>query len=301
MSLSSLSHRLGRNGNLAAVALLTVVINAAALAVSLNDSSAQTPASPPANTIGSPEEGAAPPPPPPQDVRQDLGSGVMANWTRQCVEVSASATGRGVDSTYLVVEQAARGDAEQRILAAIEPLGITAQLRISDLLGDSSLNLRSRAERWAMPEVRYLSSGRVEIEGELCLQALMKPWSLSVARAMPAAGQQPSYTGVVVDARSIGLGCAFAPQIIGESGKVLYDGTLWTDAATNQVPVVYVPGPEHPAFARVGSNPLWVKASDSEGPDAILDANDTIAFTTAMREARVLGQGKMVFMVSGCR
>ena len=300
MSLSSPDHPPRRNKNIKAMASLALAFGAASCAIPLAESSAQTPNSStiPLNSAPAIQ---APMPPLPQDIRQDLGIGVVANWTRQCIEVSASATGRGVDSSYLVVEQTARDDAEQRLLAAIEPIQISSGLRFSNLLTESSMNLRSRAERWAMPEVRYLSSGRVEIRGELCLQSLMKPWSFSVARVMPTEGQQPRYTGIVVDARSVRVGCAFAPQIVADSGKVLYDGSLWKEAATHEVPVVYVPGPEHPAYARVGTDPLWVKASSSEGPNVVLDPNNAITFMTAMREAKVLGLGKMVFMVAGCR
>jgi hypothetical protein len=233
-----------------------------------------------------------------EDLRQDVGGGAHINWTRMRLEVTASADRNGVE-TLSSVEEKARRNAEPKLLVAARAVMVNHEVAYTDLEAQSALQsvLQARLQRWSVPEVRYHHLGRVDLSGELSLQELLKPWTISVAQEPPGGAPQPKYTGVVVDARRTGLDPVFAPRILSDAGKVLYGGTLWEEEAITQVPAVYIPSHEHPAIARAGADPLWVRAERARGYDMQLTPDDSIAFHTALREARLLGQGKLVVIV----
>ncbi len=238
---------------------------------------------------------------PPAEVREVLSSGVVVNWTTLRLEVTRRARGSGVSSSRKAVEQEVRRQVGPGILSGAQSVQVTPDLAWEDIEGDAKLGaaLKSRTERWGVSESRYYASGAVELVGGLSLQELLKPWTLSVAHEPPAeAGQQPPYTGVIVDARGTGATFAFAPQIASDTGEVLYDGFLWEEEAIDRAPVVYVTDAADPLVAgRVGAEPLSVKAGSASGSRLNLVHEDAVQFKTAMQRARVMGEGKLVVVV----
>jgi hypothetical protein len=239
--------------------------------------------------------------PAPADVRQRLSDGVAINWTTLELEVTERAQGYGVSKKWSAIEQQARQLVGPGILSGARSIPVTPELGYDDLEQDPKLGepLRSRTERWGVSEARYYSSGAVELVGVLSLRDLLKPWTLAVAKEPPPpGGEQPPYTGVVVDARGTGFQPAFAPQIVSDTGEVLYDGFLWEEEAIDRAPVLYVADPTHPLVAdRVGAEPLSVKAGSATGSRAHLVHEDAVRFKTAMQRARVMGEGKVVVVV----
>jgi hypothetical protein len=240
-------------------------------------------------------EEAAPTP----DVRVAVRGDAVVNWTRLVLEVTASARGFGVESSQAVVEQEARRAVGPRMLAGARAIQVTTDDTVGDLESDARFGTAfgARIERWSVTEARYYSSGKVELLGELSLQDLLKPWTLSVALPPPVGEGDSRITGVILDARGSGLVPAFSPRIKSADGDVLYDGTLWLDEAVGTTPVVFVSDESHPSAARAGKDPLRLRADASEGSDAWLTQEDSLRFQAELKDSRVLGRGTLVVLV----
>ncbi len=237
--------------------------------------------------------------PGPQDIRVPIESGAVIDWTDMVVEVSSSAQPSGVDSSRKVVETTARRPMGDKIARSADRVRVNHELVVSELRVDPSLGqaVTARATRWSVTEARYFASGRIELVAQLPLSELLRPWTLSVATEPPEVARQPRYTGVVLDARGTGAEPAFSPRILNSSEAELYSGHVWRGDATSAVPVIYVPDPAHPASARAGDSPLFVKAERASGCDLVLDRESSIAFKTGLQGSHALGKGTIVVVI----
>lgn len=234
----------------------------------------------------------------PPPVVTEVGTGLELDWTKLVLRARASSGGHGMEDTR-AVEDLARRELQVGMEQGAARVPLAGEVVLGTVLeeGEVGRALTSRISRWEVTEAIYYASGRVELTAELSLQELLKPWSLSRSRAAVSEEQEPRYTGVVVDARGSGAVPAWAPQILAADGDILYDGSLWEEPAVTRSPVAYVTDPAHPASARAGATPMFVRADAASGPDLVLTADDTVRFRTAMAGARVLGEGTVVVVL----
>lgn len=248
---------------------------------------------------------APPPPPKPHDVRVDVGGGVTVDWTNHLLAVTASASGGGVGGDRRTVEQNARFEAGPRLLGAMSSLEVDGMRRLSDLEADPALSsaIKARKDRWGVTETRYFSSGKVEIDAVASVQELLKPWTLSRARAAPdwvAAGVDESKlpTGLSVDARGLGAAPVFAPSLVDPSGTILFDGSLWQTDASTRAPVTWVAGADHPSVPRiVGDRPLSVRAIEARPGTLVVSAADAERIRKEVLDKRPIGSGAVVVVL----
>ena len=235
----------------------------------------------------------------PLDIREDIGDGAMVNWTTLTLEVSNSGQGRGVGATRKVVEAGARSGLGEQVRYAVGGVRVTAEVDVNDLLRDETFGetIHSRAGRWAVGEARYYASGRIEVVAELPLLDLLKPYSLSTVQPKPDTFRQPNISGILIDARDTDATPMWSPRVMTESDQVLWDGTLWSDIAVTEGPVIWVSDPAHPAATRVGSNPLIVQAQSSSGDDIVLTHEDGVRFRTTLQGSEIVRNGVMVIVV----
>lgn len=232
----------------------------------------------------------------PQPVVTDAGPSLEFDWTRMVLRATASAGTHGTESTR-AVEELARRSLQVGIEQGVSRIPVTSGLSFDSLLsGPLGDALRSRLHRWEVTEAVYFASGKVRLTAELSLQDLLKPWTLSRI-AEPGPAMASTVTGLVVDARGSGARPAYAPTLWSHDGEVLYDGLLWEEEAVSKAPVVYVGDPAHPAAARAGETPLFVRAREARGPDLVLDAAETARFREQLQGARVLGEGTVVVVI----
>jgi len=115
--------------------------------------------------------------------------------------------------------------------------------------------------------------------------------------AAPAPGD--SYTGLLVDARGLGLRPALAPRLLDEQGKELYASEVLDRNQAVQAGVAgyakdLVAGSRQP---RVTDNPLVVKAvraTGSKATDIVLGADSVKAIQQSEPAAHFLQQGRVV-------
>ncbi len=232
----------------------------------------------------------------PPDLRENLGRGVSVNWTTLTLEVTRDGHGRGVGATRKAIEHDARDGLRQSVRVGADNVRVTSGIAVEDLLQDEVLSeaVSSRVSRWVVGEARYYNSGRIELVAELTLLDLLKPWNLANATPRPAEPRVPDLTGVVVDARGTGVTPAWAPRILSDGERLLWDGTVWDDVALGVAPVVWVADPSHPAVATAGDRPLVVRAERATGADLFLDPLDAARFRTAVADSELLREGTVV-------
>lgn len=235
------------------------------------------------------------------DVREDLGGGVVVNWTRLVLEVTGEARGYGVGANRRAVEQEARRLVGPGMLTGSAVVRVTGASTFADLEKDATIGdaLRSRVERWSVAEVRYYASGSVSLSGELSLQELLKPWALSVAKPLPAEppGDNEA-TGMIIDARGVKFQPVYAPHVVAADGRVLYDGVLWDEHAMVESPAVYLTDPNNPAIGRAGDRAIRVTAIDVKEGDLVVDDADAARIAEVAPSTFALRRGTVAILLA---
>jgi len=232
------------------------------------------------------------------DVVREVASGVEVNWTD--LTMTASGVGRtGGTEGRRAIEQLARREVEASMRQGSGRIPVTSDRSLGDLSDETEFAdaLNARVSRWVVTEARYYASGKVELDAQLSLQDLLKPYTLRSAVPAPEPVGQSVYTGLLIDARGRRTQPAWAPQILDRAGDVLYAGGLWDEYAVSASPAVYVSDPAHPAARRAGEQPFVVSAESTRGPDLILGDADAKRFRSTMTDAGVLGEGTGVVVV----
>ncbi len=232
-----------------------------------------------------------------QPVTEPLGSGVVVDWSALEIRVSASAEGVPVGSTR-AVEELARREADEALHAAARGVRVDCATQLGDWLERADLGpaVDARLSRWTITTSNYDLAGDVELAGELSLLELFKPITLSRAVAAPV-GLDPSYTGVIVDARTSSARPHWFPRVVGEDGEVLFDGNVIDSLALDVAPAVWVRDANDPAAARAGARPMILRAPRSSGCTLTLGPEDTVRFRTALSSAPLLRRGALVVVV----
>lgn len=130
--------------------------------------------------------------------------------------------------------------------------------------------------------------------------------------APPVAVQAPTpapalpYTGIIIDARTVGVKPALYPQIFDADGYLLYGPTVAnTQSAEYTTLVAYSRSIESAkVMPRVGDNPLQltatnsVKASNGETTDIILNSTASKAFRDAAAASDILAKQAIVIIIN---
>jgi hypothetical protein len=227
------------------------------------------------------------------------------DWTSLRLLASAE----GVPSSGVMVNlESLEGDARQRLgprmLAMARKVRVSAELTAADLL-DAKDAVADRIDDnlmlWEVFEVRYFTSGGVEMEGALPLQSWLRPALVSLAKGKDRTGPATAPTsGLIVDARGLDVSPALSPRLRSGAGTELYSLAMMTVlAASQRTPVVYVTDPADAAAGkRAGTQPLFVRAIGvSADTDLVLSDADTAALTQAAADAPFLLQGNVVVVV----
>ncbi|HEY9898481.1 MAG TPA: LPP20 family lipoprotein [Pantanalinema sp.] len=220
---------------------------------------------------------------------EQTAAGVTVDWTDGLIEV----TGMGVEpesgtraQKRLMAERAALTDAYRKLAEATDGLRVEADTTVKNFAAESDLvrtQLSSVIKGARILETRHLEDGSAEVRVSLDLYGKGR----SVARAVlkqpsPRKGKvtgtvdsliapaevRTDYTGVVVDARGLGLEPAMSPMILDEQGARLYLSSkvaVEPDAVVNKGLASYAGSiAEGQKLPRVGSNPLVIKAKRVE-------------------------------------
>lgn len=256
----------------------------------------------PLTALGQGKEAKAPPPAAAVESARPMGPGV--NWEGQVLR----ATGAGAPDlkaanpaqARLGAERAAKMDALRNLLEQARGIQLNAGRTVGDEM--SRDEVRGRVEGairgYKVVAKRYFSDSGVEVDVEVPLAvitaSLMTPAPDAVI-PLNAEGAQ-KYTGLVVDARGLGVKPVLAPRLLDGSGKALYGVAALSDEsrATSGVAAWFESLEAAKKASLVGEKPLVVKATGLKGSDLVLASEGVKALGEV--NTRFLAEGRVVIV-----
>lgn len=241
-----------------------------------------------------------------EPVVEELDGGKV-DWT--AMKLLASAEGErttGAMTDVEALEGSARSRLGPRMLDLAKQVRVTSEQDAGDLLdaGDAVADrLDANLAIWEVYEVRYYTSGGVEMDGALPIQPWLRPalTARAAGKDRPGGAAAAAITGLLVDARGVAVKPAVAPRILDPSGAAIYElSTLTVHAASQRGPVVWVRDPADPvAVRRAGEQPLIVRAAGvKDGCDLVLSAEDAAKVRDAASGAGFLLNGQVAVVVA---
>lgn len=212
------------------------------------------------------------------------------DWAAGLLQSSGQADGSGRVTAPSHVAEAythALRIGRQRLFQALLDLRFDATRTVAQALQESTsrrLALQELVDTAPVIRTRYKARGSVESTVQVSLVGPLTTVLLP-ERASPAPAVTPPagavYTGIVVDARGLVLQAAVFPRILDEDAQVFYAPEVVDAAiAARRGYVAYSTGaPEAQTFARVGTNPLVVRArrvAGSSRVDVVMSRADAV-------------------------
>ena len=226
-----------------------------------------------------------------KDVEEAVGTSGKIDWTTGLV----TAVGIGAPPAQPANPAQARGMAERaaqvvalrNLLESVKGVRVDSTTTVENFIVTSDI-IRTQVNGFVQGatvlDKKYMSDGSVEItvgmyiKGAL-LESLLPPKSATPPVPLVpgiAPGTAPvtpgvAYTGLIVDARGLGVRPAMAPKILNEDGKEVY-GSAWINReyAVREGMVGYLKDPAAAqANPRVTDKPLTVKAVKVTGENRV--------------------------------
>jgi hypothetical protein len=147
--------------------------------------------------------------------------------------------------------------------------------------------------------------GDLVLSSSIQAQPAVKSWTWSDdGKGAPSSGLRSSvYTGLVVDARGLGILPALAPRVLEFNGAELYGSAN----VSREWAVKYGMAGYAKSVAdargmkdRVGDNPAFVKAVSASGAaktDVVLSGEDALSIKSAAQNLKFLSEARVVFVV----
>jgi len=231
-------------------------------------------------------------------VEQKVQGAGMIDWTDQ----SVTSTGIGALNPKLPPSaqrknalRAAQLDAMRNMVETLNGVLLTSETTVENAMMSSDI-IKTRVEGIVKnfrftSKPRYMSDGSVEVDMEMLLTGkvgeVLYPEQMGgktpTYQNLPSSfnAQEPqTYTGLIIDGSSTDAMPAMVPNILDESGEGIYgEDFVPRESAVKNGVVVYAKTMEEARAnaARVGSNPLVIRAVKSSGlnkADLIISDND---------------------------
>jgi len=237
--------------------------------------------------------------------------------------------------------EAAKLEALKNLLATIQGLNLDAETTVRNYMVENSVinaKVRGIVRGFTVVDTRYMSTGDVEVTVEMPISGALsdallptnfgggviptagvavcptcgQPWpagkpvppgvqlSQSGRSSTPASGGV--YTGLIVDAKGLGVRPAMAPKILDEHNNEIYGSKFVSrDWAVKIGMVGYDKDVNHArSNDRVTNNPLVVKgirASGGNKADIVVSAADAAAIQNAAANMNFLDKCKVMFIL----
>jgi hypothetical protein len=236
----------------------------------------------------------------------------QVNWTERTVTATGSGApdlkAANVAVARLGAERVAKLDALRNILETLKGVRIGSEVTVqNEMVTNEKMKttIEGVARNFKVVRTKYFSDGGVDLvvqmslDGELA-STLIKPGSK--AAVAPAGAGQPKNTGLIIDARGIGIRPALSPRVLDESGNVLYGSDFVDPKSLEANGVVgYFRNIEvAKKDTRVASEPLVIKAlkrSADSKTDLVLSNADAMKLQGKDANVKYLTEGKVIIVV----
>ena len=253
------------------------------------------------------------------DVEQSVGSTGKVDWTTGMITAvgigAPPAQPANAAQARAMAERAAQVVALRNLLEAVKGVRVDSATTVENFMVTSDV-IKTEVSGFiqgAMPiDKKYMSDGSVEVTVGMRLTGALADTLLPKGLATPPTPMTaPSgatavpgqlYTGLIVDARGLGVRPAMAPKILNEDGKEVY-GSAWIsrDFAVREGMVGYLKDPASAlANPRVTDKPMMVKALKVSGDarvDTVISNADAAALQSATQNLNMLQKCRVIILV----
>lgn len=239
-------------------------------------------------------------------VVQKVGHGEI-NWSKKVVTATGSGAAKmdgTVAQSRLMAERAAKLDALRNIVETIQGIQVTGSRSAHDVMSNGEIKTRvaGMAQGFKVVDTKYYSDGAVDvivqmpIDENLTNALVERPKKTRKVSATGAA----VFTGLIVNARGLGLTPSMAPRIVDESGKEVYGTEVVSEKGLQQGGIVGYAKADDQARERTGEKPLIVKAlrlADKSKTDVVIANGDADKLRDPNANLSFLADGKVVLLV----
>jgi hypothetical protein len=252
-----------------------------------------------------------------KDVVDPVGSTGKVDWTTGVI----TAVGIGAPPSQpanaaqarAMAERAAQVVAYRNLLEAVKGVRVDSTTLVENFIVTSDVirtQVNGIIQGATIMDKKYMSDGSVEVTvgmkltGALADALLPKvPPAAAPVPATPSDAAGQLYTGLLVDARGLGVRPAMAPKILNEDGKEIYGSAyINRDWAVREGMAGYLKGDPAAARAnpRIADTPLVVKALKVSGEgrvDTVISNADAAALQSASQNLSMLEKCRVIIIV----
>ncbi len=252
-----------------------------------------------------------------KDVVDPVGSTGKVDWTTGVITAvgigAPPAQPANAAQARAMAERAAQVVAYRNLLEAVKGVRVDSTTTVENFIVTSDViktEVNGIIQGATIMDKKYMSDGSVEVTVGMKLtgalaDALLPKTPPSSAASIVSGNATSSgavYTGLIVDARGLGVRPAMAPKILSEDGKEVYGSAyINRDWAVREGMVGYL---KDPAAAqtnpRVTDKPLMVKAIKVSGDarvDTVISNADAAALQSASQNLSMLEKCKVIILV----
>jgi hypothetical protein len=241
------------------------------------------------------------------DVIQKVGHGEI-NWSAKKVTATGSGAANLKDGPVAVArlnaERAAKMDALRNILESLKGVQIDGKRNAGDLMSNGSISTRVQgvAKGFRVVDTKYYSDGSVDVIVELPIDENLIAALNIEGKGKKKKGGAVTFTGLVVNAKGLGVAPSLAPRIVDEKGKEVFGtATVTPDGVKDGGIANYTGAPEDAKKAElVGANPLVVKGlslDKGSKTDIVISNADAEKLRDSAVDTSFLSEGKVVIVV----
>jgi hypothetical protein len=250
------------------------------------------------------------------DVETAVGSTGKVDWTTGVVTAvgigAPPANAANPAQARAMAERAAQVVAYRNLLEALKGVRVDSTTTVENFMVTSDL-IRTQVSGFVqgatVMDKKYMSDGSVEVTVGMKLTGALADTLLPKGPLTPptgivttpgAAGQV--FTGLIVDARGLGVRPAMAPKVLNEEGKEVY-GSAWInrDWAVREGMAGYLKDPvQAQQNPRVTDKPLLVKAIKASGDarvDVVISNADASTIHGSSQNLSFLEKCKVIILV----
>lgn len=251
-----------------------------------------------------------------KDVETSVGSSGKIDWSTGVITAvgigAPPAQPANAAQARAMAERAAQVVAYRNLLEAVKGVRIDSTTTVENFMVTSDV-VRTQVSGFVqgamVMDKKYMSDGSVEVTVGMKLTGALADTLLPKTTPSPptgivttpgAAGQ--AFTGLIIDARGLGVRPAMAPKVVNEDGKEVY-GSAWInrDWAVREGMAGYLRDPlQAQQNPRVTDKPLTVKAIKATGEarvDLVISNADASMIHGASQNLSFLEKCKVIILV----
>ncbi len=234
------------------------------------------------------------------------------NWSSKTV----TATGSGVSSmkdgsiakARLAAERAAKLEALRNMVETIQGMQISGTRSAADVMSNGEIKSRitGMAQGFRVVDTKYYSDGSVEVIVSMPIDATLtntlveKPKASSMKPKNLSTTGAETFSGLIINARGLGITPSMAPRVVDEAGKEIYGAEFVSDKGLQQGGIASYAKNDEKAAERAGAKALVVKAlrlADKTKTDVVIANADADKLRDPNTNLAFLADGKVVILV----